>query len=88
MGIADCLGDDGDKGEKAEDNPDASCGVPHGGGDAEAEQGDQGQVADRPDSRVQRGPVGQGQGRVAAGRAAVNRRDSAGAGSWGTASPR
>ena len=87
VGIADCLGDDGDKVEKAEDNADASCEVQRGG-DAEAEQGDQDQVADRPDSRAQRGPVGQGQGRVAAGRAAVNRRDSAGAGGCGTASPR
>ena len=43
-------------------------GFPHGGGDAEAEQGDQGEVEDRPGGGAQHGPVGQGQWRGAARR--------------------
>jgi hypothetical protein len=44
-GFADHLGEDGEKVEQAEDDPDAGRGVPHEGSDADAEQGDQGQVA-------------------------------------------
>src|SRR5215470_11711946 len=65
--VGDHAGDDREQVEQAEHDADGHRGVPDGGSGTEAEQGDQGEVEDRPGGGAQHRPVGQGQRREAVG---------------------